>query len=213
MPFPIILSAPSGGGKTTIAHRILAERADVGYSISATTRARRPDEVDGVDYHFLTPEAFEARRAAGEFAESADVHGFRYGTLRSEVQRVMGTGRHVLMDIDVQGARQFRGAFPDAVLIFLLPPTVEVLLKRLRSRETESEASIRRRLDGAVGELEAAGEYDYLVVNDDLLAATSRVCSIIDAETSRKGRDAGSTERVAGLLTELRRFISTNRLE
>jgi guanylate kinase len=213
MPFPIILSAPSGGGKTTIAHRLLAERHDVGYSISATTRARRADEVEGVDYHFLTSDAFEARRRAGEFAESAEVHGYRYGTLRSEVERGLGAGRHVLMDIDVQGARQLRAAFPESVLVFLLPPSADVLVKRLRARESESEESLRRRLGGAVGEIESAGEYDYVVVNDDLLAATSRVSAIIDAEASRKGRDAGITERTSGLLTELRRLISTNRQE
>jgi guanylate kinase len=213
-PFPVILSSPSGGGKTTIARRLLEERDDVGYSVSATTRPRRADEVDGVDYHFLTPDAFRARQAAGDFAEWALVHGNLYGTLRSEVERVLGSGRHVLMDIDIQGARQFRGAFPQSVLVFLIPPSVEVLVGRLRARGTETEGSIRERLRNAVEEVEAARSYDYVVVNDDLSAATNRVSAIINAEGTRVGRDRGSNDRIAALLDalldELRRSIPVN---
>jgi guanylate kinase len=167
-PFALILSSPSGGGKTTIARMLLARRADVGYSISCTTRAPRNGEVDGKDYQFLTREAFLARRARGDFAESADVFGNLYGTLRSEVQRVFGEGRHVVMDIDVQGARQFVAAFPESVLVFLLPPSAEVLLARLTARNTESSDVLRRRLTAARDELRAVGGYHYVVVNDDL---------------------------------------------
>jgi guanylate kinase len=205
--FPVILSSPSGGGKTTIARRLVKERDDVGYSVSATTRARRPDEVDGVDYHFLPPDTFRARRAAGDFAEWAEVHGNLYGTLRAEAERVLSSGRHVLMDIDIQGARQFRAAFRDSVLIFLVPPSVEVLVGRLRARGTETEASIQERLRNSVVEVEAARAYDYVVVNDDLPAATSQVSAIINAEGTRVARDRGTNDRIAALLAELRRSI------
>jgi guanylate kinase len=205
--FPVILSSPSGGGKTTIARRLLKERDDVGYSVSATTRARRPDEVDGVDYHFLTPDTFRARQAAGDFAEWAEVHGHLYGTLRAEVERVLSSGRHVLMDIDIQGARQVRAAFRDSVLIFLVPPSVEVLVGRLRARGTETEASIQERLRNSVVEVEAARAYDYVVVNDDLPAAASQVSAIINAEGMRVARDRGTNDRIAALLAELRRSI------
>lgn len=134
MVFPIILSSPSGGGKTTIAHKLLAVRRDIGYSVSATTRPPRDGEVDGRDYHFRSLKDFKRGQAAGEFAESAEVHGHLYGTLRAEVDRVLASGKHVIMDIDVQGTRQFAGAFPDSVLIFILPPSAEALIGRLEAR-------------------------------------------------------------------------------
>ena len=209
-PFPIILSAPSGGGKTTIARKVLSSRLDVGYSVSATTRKRRPDETHGVDYYFLPDEEFTRRREADEFAECAQVHGFWYGTLRREVERVLAGKQHVMMDIDVQGARQFAKAFPDSLLIFVLPPSVEVLIARLRARKTESEESIERRLKSALGEIEAVSEYHYVVVNDELEAATHRVSGIIDAEMARTSRAHGVDEAVAALLAELRQTISSN---
>ena len=167
-PFPIILSAPSGGGKTTIAHELLRRRSDVGYSVSCTTRAPRAGEKDGADYYFLSRDEFLRRRAAGDFAESAEVHGNLYGTLRSEIDRVLGTGRHVIMDIDVQGARQMRDAFPSSVTVFVLPPSGEVLLERLRARQTESPEQLVARLHSALRELRAIEEYEYVMVNDDL---------------------------------------------
>src|SRR3954447_18687795 len=154
-PFPIILSSPSGGGKTTIAHRLLADRGDVGYSVSCTTRPPRDGEVQGKDYHFLSHEHFTRGRKAGEFAESAEVHGHLYGTLRAEVARVLSSGRHVIMDIDVQGAKQFVSAFPESVLIFILPPSAEVLIDRLKARGTENTKSLIRRFRSAKEELKA----------------------------------------------------------
>lgn len=202
-PFPVILSAPSGGGKTTIAHALLERRSDVGYSVSCTTRRPRRGELDGKDYHFLTREAFVARRAAGDFAESAEVHGNLYGTLRSEIARVLEGGRHVVMDIDVQGARQIRTAFPQSVTVFVLPPSGEVLLERLRGRRTESPAELVARLHSALLELRAVEEYEYVVVNDDLERAVASVGAILDAEVVSRTRVSGLRRQVAELIDRL----------
>jgi guanylate kinase len=206
-PFPVIMSAPSGGGKTTIAKELLRRRTDIGYSVSCTTRAPRPGETEGKDYYFLTREEFLRRRAAGDFAESADVHGNLYGTLRSEIARVLGTGKHVVMDIDVQGARQFRDAFPQSVTIFVLPPSGEVLLGRLRNRKTESPQQLAARLDSALEELRAVEEYEYVVVNDDLERAVRSVGSILDAEVFSRERVAGLRHQVASLIQQLQAEI------
>jgi guanylate kinase len=156
--FPIILSAPSGGGKTTTARRLLADRRDLGYSVSCTTRAARQGEVEGKDYYFLTRADFIRRREAGDFAEWAEVHGNLYGTLETEIRRVLAGGQHVVMDIDVQGARQIMRAFPGAVTVFVLPPSGEVLLARLRDRKTESPEQLVARLNSALKELRAVEE-------------------------------------------------------
>ncbi len=205
--FPIILSAPSGAGKTTIAHRLLAARGDVGYSVSCTTRASRPGEVDGKDYNFRSPAEFEEGRQRGEFAESATVHGNLYGTLRSEVERVLAAGKHVIMDIDVQGARQFAAAFPESVLIFIVPPSISSLVGRLEGRATEDSRSVARRLADAQHELEALDFYQYVVVNDDLDTAVKSVSGIIDAESLRLTRGGEVTDRVRQLLSDLEREI------
>lgn len=207
-PFPLILSSPSGGGKTTIAKLLLARRRDVGYSISCTTREPRNGEADGRDYHFISKAEFVARRQRGEFAESAEVFGNLYGTLRSEVERVFASERHVVMDIDVQGARQFVAAFPESVPVFLLPPSVEVLLGRLTSRNTETPEKLLRRLQGARDELRAIGAYQYVVVNDDLEQAFSQVSAIVDAETVRHRRLPLLDDRVRNLVDELDRQIT-----
>lgn len=202
-PFPLVLSAPSGGGKTTIARALLGRRRDVGYSVSCTTRSPRPGERDGVDYHFLTPAEFEARVVRGEFAEWAEVHGNRYGTLRSEVERVMGEGRHVMMDIDVQGARQLGAAFPDAVTVFVIPPSVEVLVARLLGRKSESPEALALRLRNARLELLEAARYQHVVVNDDLDRAVQRVGAIIDEETLKRERLPALGAQVDGLIAHL----------
>lgn len=206
--FPIVLSAPSGAGKTTIYRRLMAERSDIGYSVSCTTRPPRPGEVDGVDYHFLTPDAFERKRAAGEFAESATVHDHAYGTLRSEVQQVLSGGKHVIMDIDVQGAAQFARAFPQSVLIFIIPPSIDVLVERLTRRGTESRDVLLTRLRSAQGELHEIGRYHYVVENDDLDSAVARVSAIVDAEMTRRERAPKLDEQVAGLIARLEHEIT-----
>lgn len=207
--FPIILSAPSGGGKTTIARALLARKPDIGYSVSCTTRPARPGEIHGKDYYFLSRTEFLAKREQGEFAESAEVHGNLYGTLKSEVLRVLGAGKHVLMDIDVQGAAQFTRVFPQSVTIFVLPPSAEVLVDRLRMRQTESAQQLAGRLISALQELQSVDEYEYVVVNDDLEQAIRRVGSIIDAEVSSRERVAGLRAQVAILIERLEREIES----
>lgn len=202
-PFPLILSSPSGGGKTTIARELLNRRNDVGYSVSCTTRAARAGETDGKDYYFLTRDEFLAKRTAGEFAESAEVHGRLYGTLKSEIERVLRSGRHVLMDIDVQGARQIVAAFPRAVTVFVLPPSGDVLLNRLRSRKSESPQQLVVRLHSALDELRAVEEYQYVVVNDELDEAVRRVGAILDAEVVSQTRVAGLRQSVEALIRHL----------
>jgi guanylate kinase len=206
-PFPIILSSPSGGGKTTIARELLERRSDVGYSVSCTTRSPRPREVDGTDYYFLTREEFISRRDRGDFAEWAEVHGNLYGTLKTEIGRVLELGRHVILDIDVQGARQIHAVFPKAVTIFVLPPSGEVLLERLRKRKTESPQQLVARLNSALQELRAVEEYEYVVVNDDLERAVQRVNAIIDAEVVKQERVAGLRQNVEALIHRLEQAV------
>lgn len=207
-PFPIVLSSPSGGGKTTIARMLLAKRPDVGYSVSCTTRAPRQGEVNGRDYFFVTREEFRSRQSRGEFAESAEVHGHLYGTLKREVESVLGSGRHVVMDIDVQGARQFVAAYKESVLVFLLPPSADALIARLTSRNTDTADDVRRRLTEARAELEAVGDYHYVVVNDALESAYSQVSSIIDAEAVRHARQLNVNGRVRALSDEIQKRLS-----
>jgi guanylate kinase len=207
MPFPIILSSPSGGGKTTIALRLLATRPDVGYSVSCTTRPPRPGEVDGKDYHFISLEKFKRDQKARKFAESAEVHGHLYGTLRAEVKRVLSSGRHVIMDIDVQGADQFARAFPDSVLIFILPPSAKVLVERLKARGTEDRKSLIRRFKSAKAELKAIDLYPYVIVNDEIDSAVAAVSTIVDAEGLKRSRNGALDGRVKELMKGIQRAI------
>jgi guanylate kinase len=207
MAFPIILSSPSGGGKTTIAQKLLTARRDLGYSVSATTRPPREGEVDGRDYHFRSIKDFKRGQAAGEFAESAEVHGHLYGTLRAEVDRVLASGKHVIMDIDVQGTRQFAAAFPDSVLIFILPPSAKALIARLEARGSEDTKSLIRRFRSAIDELKAIDLYQYVVVNDEVDSAVAAISSIIEAEGLSRSRDGALDGRVRDLMTGIQRAI------
>lgn len=202
-PVLLLLSSPSGGGKTTIARRVLAERQDAGYSVSATTRAMRTGEADGRDYHFLSRGEFESRAAAGEFLEWATYGGQLYGTLHAEVNRLLHAGKHVVLDIEVDGAAQIRQTVPAGVQVFVLPPSVPVLLERLRNRGTEATDAVVRRVRHAADELQAIGGYDYVVVNDDLDRAVAAVHAILDAEGRRTHRQMDLVSRLDGWREEL----------
>ena len=178
----IVVSGPSGAGKTTVMHRVF-QRCPLPLvpSISATTRPPRPGEVDGVDYHFLAPEQFEKLRAAGEFLECFEVfgRGHWYGTLRSEVVPRLEAGKWVVLEIDVQGALAVVEQFPEAVTIFIRPGSIEELQRRLRNRGTETEEALRRRLEQANTELRQADRYQFQVVNDDIDQAVGQICLIL----------------------------------
>jgi guanylate kinase len=173
-----VVSGPSGSGKSTIVSR-LKELPGIFYSVSVTSRAPRPGEVDGRDYRFVSKARFEEMAAAGEFAEHAEVAGNCYGTPKAALLAALAQGRTALVDIDVQGAMQIRERFADARLIFIEPPTMEALEERLRKRGTESEEAIRRRLELARREMGFAERYDFRVVNDDLAKAVSEVKAIM----------------------------------
>ncbi len=184
----LVLSAPSGAGKTTLARRFVEETPDAGFSISATTRAPRGRERNGVDYHFVAPERFGELVEQGAFAEWADVHGHRYGTLRSSVEEALERGRIAVFDIDVQGGSAIQAAWPrDAVTVFVLPPSPAELERRLRGRSTDSDEVIRRRLAAARAEVaRGAAQYRYLVVNDVLEEALRRIRAISAFERARR---------------------------
>jgi guanylate kinase len=179
----VVISGPSGVGKTTVIERLLAAcPLPLVRSVSATTRAARPGETDGVDYHFLTREEFARRREAGEFLECFEVFGRGewYGTLLSEVTPSLKAGKWVILGIDVRGAISVMDRFSEAVTVFIRPSSVDVLEGRLRGRGTDSEAAVRRRLEEAERELAAAGRYQYQVVNDDLDHAVREICGILN---------------------------------
>lgn len=201
--FLLVLSAPSGGGKTTLAKKLLASRADTAYSVSATTRAPRTGELHGEAYHFLTRLEFERRVAAGEFLEWAEYAGNLYGTLRSEVEKIFAAGKHAVLDIEVQGARQVRANFPEAVHVFVLPPSAQVLLDRLNSRGDLAPDVARKRLQTAVLELSAVGEYDYVVINDRLDVAAAQLAAVLDTEGLRPRRPG-----LAEMLFAMRRDLA-----
>lgn len=193
-----VLTGPSGVGKSTLITQLMREVPGLAFSASATTRPPRPGEVDGVDYHFLDLASFEARVQAGEFLEHAAVYDRRYGTLRAPVERALTAGSSVILDIDLQGARQVRAASPEAVFIAITPPSIRMLDSRLRARGTESDEVIARRMRAVAAQLAGVGEYDYIVENDDLETAAAVLRGIFLAELSRVARRAGVVNRVLG---------------
>lgn len=198
MSILFVISAPSGTGKSTILRDARRTDPQLAFSRSYTTRAARGPERDGVDYHFTTKEDFERRAAAGEFLEFANVFGNYYGTHQSEIERAAATGCDLVMDIDVQGARQLRKRVVDAVLIFVLPPDRIELERRLRARSQDQPEVIERRLREAKAETTQYDIYDYILINDELDAAVADLRSIIRAERLRRKRMEGPVQRVLG---------------
>ncbi len=197
----LVLSSPSGAGKSTIARRLLRDEPQLELSVSVTTRERRVSEVDGQDYQFIDKREFEIMRDNGQLLEWAEVHSNFYGTPFEPVQEAMAAGRDMLFDIDWQGALQmFEAARADIVSIFILPPSMAELRNRLIRRAEDSDDVIERRLENSRVEMQHWGEYDYVIINDDLNRSFSEVRSILTAERLRRDRRVGLHEFVAGLL-------------
>jgi guanylate kinase len=192
----LILSSPSGAGKTTLTRRLQDEFPELRFSVSHTTRPARLNEVDGRDYHFIDRAKFEAKIAAGDFLEWAQVHGNLYGTAISEITHAKAhPGCHgMIFDIDYQGARQIRAKEPQVVSVFILPPSMEELLRRLKGRASESEDVVNKRFAAAEKEIQHYAFFDYLIVNDKLEDAFRQLCSVILAERARRWRQAGLAE-------------------
>jgi guanylate kinase len=194
-----IVSSPSGGGKTTLIRRLLANPpggAPLHFSVSHTTRPRREGELDGREYHFVTAAEFQGMTRHEDFLEHNEVHGNFYGTAKSEVLPRLAAGEDVILDIDVQGARDIRAAYPEAILIFIVPSLVEVLEERLRRRGLDAEDAIQKRLINAAKEIEQAKEFQYLIVNDDLETASLELESVVRASRLTPARQGKILERL-----------------
>ena len=198
MPSVIVVSAPSGAGKSTVLTRVLREVSGLRFSVSHTTRRPRPGERDGVEYHFVERPAFEALQQQGALLEWAVVHGELYGTSWLEYQRAEREGVDLLLDVDVQGAALVRGQLSDAVGVFVLPPSFSALEERLRGRGQASEENIRRRLRAAADEVGRYADYDYVVVNEDLEACVSTVVAVVTAARARVSRMTAVATQVLG---------------
>lgn len=193
----LVVSSPSGAGKTTLCNRLRAEFPNIGFSVSYTTRKPRPGETDGVEYHFVTSERFQEMAAGDEFAEYAMVHGNMYGTAARQVAAALGEGRDLLFDIDFQGGRQLRRSFPDeVVLVFILPPSLRELERRLRRRATDTDEVIAQRLKVARSELAHYDEYDYLIVNDELDKAYDALRAVYVGALHHQHRQAGVAQQL-----------------
>lgn len=198
----LIVAGPSGAGKATLVRALLAADSKVQLSISFTSRAARDGEVDGRDYHFVSREEFLAMVNRGEFLEHAEVHGNLYGTSQKWIDDMMAAGQDILLELDVQGAQQVRKQFDEAIGIFILPPSSEILEQRLRGRGTDSEEAILRRLANARGEVAHLSEFDYVIVNQHIDEAVRDIVGIVRAERCRM---ASQSERHAGLISSLQK--------
>jgi guanylate kinase len=208
-PFPLVLSSPSGGGKTTIARALLAAREDVGYSVSATSRPPRPGETDGHDYFFLPRKEFRRRVEAGEFVEWAEYGGELYGTLVSQLETILGSGKHCVLDVEIHGAKAIRARHPEAVLVFVVPPSAQELMARLGGMTGTRAASLLKRLRRAVEELGHAVDYDYVVVNADRTEALADISAIMDSEASRPARNPDLQHHMSALSGEIAAIADT----
>lgn len=191
----IVVSAPSGGGKTTLCREVVRRLGGARYSVSHTTRAPRGREVDGVDYHFVDRAEFDALVASGGMVEWAEIHGHAYGTSRGEVEKALAAGEDILLDIEGEGALQVRERFPDGVLVYVIPPTVEILRQRLAGRGTDDPAEIERRVANALREIEYAKHYDYVIVNNELADAVTALEAIIRAARLRRKNQQDAIRR------------------
>ncbi|WP_429929887.1 guanylate kinase [Agrobacterium vitis] len=200
----LVISSPSGAGKSTISRTLMDIDKQIGMSVSVTTRQRRPSEIEGVHYHFISQREFERLKASDALLESAEVHGNFYGTPREPVEVAMSEGRDMLFDIDWQGAQQLQEKMAaDVVSVFILPPTMTELQSRLHRRAEDSEEVIQTRLANSRSEIEHWREYDYVIVNDDLNSAFDAVQSIVKAERLRRDRRPGLFDFVNNLITEV----------
>jgi guanylate kinase len=182
----VVVSAPSGSGKTTLVKKLLTTMETVVFSVSFTTRPRRDEERDGIDYHFISEDVFLGKVAAKEFLEWAEVHGKLYGSGRAETETIRSSGNDVLLDVDVQGADQVREACPEAITVFVLAPSFEILEERLRSRSSDPPEVIETRLKAAKKEVDHYQDYDYVLINEDIDRSTETLRSIVLAERAKR---------------------------